>query len=351
MAEAMTGPAPYIYVCTRTRVRKAKLIPAEEYARMLNMSLPEITRFIEETEYKKEIDELGTSFHGIDLIETSLSWNLAKEYQSILDITPGTLKDFTKAYLKRWDIQNVLTILRGKMQGLKPGKIKEVLIPAGSLDRVFLDRLLLEESPDRVADTLKGTDLYPIVSRDVGHAVESGSFSQMENELYKQFYAGLLVTAKSGLKGGAQFLSFIQLDIDITNIRNLFRLRADKLIEDARSMMIPGGTFPVDELQQIYSIKDQNEFIDTLQKRMTVKPIQDALEEMKGARSGHEIDVGLTRSQLEQMERLSKINPFSVHPILVYLERKRYEVANLRAIARGKESNLSADRIRACLVI
>ncbi len=347
----MSGPAPYIYVCTRTRVRKAKLLPPEEYARMLNMSIHEITRFIEETEYKKEIDELGTSFSGIDLIETALSWNLAKEYQNILDITPGTLKVFIKAYLRHWDIQNILTLLRGKMQGLRPGKIKEVLIPAGSLDRVFLDRLLMEETPERVAETLKGTDLYHIVNREISRAVEAGTFSHMENELYKEFYAGLLDIARAGLKGGSQFLSFIQLDIDITNIRNLFRLRADQFVENIRSMMIPGGSFSVDELQQMYVIKDQNEFIETLQKRMTVKPVQEALEAMKGARSGHEIDVGLTRSQLEQMERMSKINPFSVHPILVYLERKRYEVVNLRAIARGKESNLSADRIRACLVI
>ena len=53
-----SGPAPYIYLCTRMRVRKSKLIQRDEYFRMLNMSLPEITRVIEETAYKKEIDEL-----------------------------------------------------------------------------------------------------------------------------------------------------------------------------------------------------------------------------------------------------------------------------------------------------
>ena len=78
--------APTIYVCTRMRVRKAKLLPREEYQRMLNMSLPEITRIIEETSYKQEIDELGTTFKGIDLLEVALSWNLAKEYQRILEI-------------------------------------------------------------------------------------------------------------------------------------------------------------------------------------------------------------------------------------------------------------------------
>jgi V/A-type H+-transporting ATPase subunit C len=48
---------------------------------------------------------------------------------------------------------------------------------------------------------------------------------------------------------------------------------------------------------------------------------------------------------------MSKRHPFSIHPILVYLEKKKYEVFNLRAIARGKESKLSADRIAKYLVI
>ena len=158
--------APTIYVCTRMRVRKSKLLPREEYLRMLNMSLPEITRVIEETNYKQEIDELSPTFKGIDLLEVALSWNLAKEYQRIQEITPGTLKQFTRAYLRYWDIQNVLTILRGKSQGEKTGKIKEVLVPAGSLDKIVLDRLLAEDSPDRVIEALKGRRLYPVLARE-----------------------------------------------------------------------------------------------------------------------------------------------------------------------------------------
>jgi V/A-type H+-transporting ATPase subunit C len=79
-----SGRASYIYLCTRMRVRKSKLIQRDEYLRMANMSLPEIIRVIEETQYKQEIDELGTSFKGIDLIEVALSWNLAKDRKSVV---------------------------------------------------------------------------------------------------------------------------------------------------------------------------------------------------------------------------------------------------------------------------
>ena len=344
--------APYIYVCTRMRVRKAKLLPKEEYMRMLNMSVAEITRIIGETEYKQEIDELGTAFKGMDLLEVALSWNLAKEYQKIQEIAPGTLKAFTQDYLRRWDIQNILTILRGKVQGEKTGKIKEILIPAGSLDKVVLDRLLAEDSNDRIIELLKGHRMYAVLAREFPAAKESGSFSHMENELYKQFYAEILGDAKAGIKGGASFLSYIQLEIDIKNVKTLFRLRADaQAPEGIREMYISGGTLSQTDFTSLNAIRDSNEFIDQLRASVRNDSLHTLLDEMKGHKAMHDIEIRLTRVQLEQMEKMSKRNPFSIHPILVYLEKKKHEVFNLRALARGKESRLPSEKIAEYLVM
>jgi V/A-type H+-transporting ATPase subunit C len=345
------GPAPYIYVCTRMRVRRSKLLPPEEYLRMLNMSLPEITRIIEETEYKKEIDELATSFKGVDLIEIGISWNMAKEFQKIIEIAPGSLKDFTRLYLRRWDIQNILTILRGKAQGSRSGKIKEVLIPAGELDRVFLDRLLAEDSIDRIVELLKGKRIYPVVTRELPAALESGVFSRMENELYKQFYTNLLSEVGTGLRGGSQFKKFLELDIDLTNIRNMFRLRADGMQEDARDICIPGATFTQDEFQRMIGMETKTEFIDSLKMRIRSPGLLQILESLREKASLREIEIDLIRVQLDQMEKLAKIYPFSIHPILAYLERKKFEVFNLRAIARGKAAELPGEELRQYLVI
>jgi V/A-type H+-transporting ATPase subunit C len=343
--------APYIYVCTRMRVRKAKLIPREEYQRMLNMGLSEITRIIGETEYKQEIDELGTTFKGIDLIEVALSWNLAKEYQKIQEITPGNLKQFTQAYLRRWDIQNVLTILRGRMQGAKTGKIKEILVPAGSLDTQSLDRLLGEENPERVIEALKGHRMYPVLAREYPYAKESGSFSRMENELFKQFYAEIIAEAESGIKGGNLFLDFIRLDIDVKNLKTLFRLRADAFDQDAREMHIPGGALSATDFSTLNTIKNQGEFIDMLKGLYRQKALLSLLDEIREEKTIRDAETRLTRVQLEQMEKMSKRNPISIHPILVYLEKKKYEVFNLRALARGKESKLPPEKISGYLVM
>jgi len=352
MAGVSGFSAPYIYICTRMRVRKTTLLPREEYMRMLNMSLPEIIRFIGETDYKQEIDELGATFKGIDLIEVALSWNLAKEYQKILEITPGNLKQFTQAYLRRWDIQNVLTLLRGRMQGEKTGKIKEVLIPAGSLDREILDRLLAEDSADKIVESLKAYRMYPLVfAREYPLAKESGSLSRLENALYKQFYEEIIAEAKSGIKGGNLFLEFIRLEIDIKNVKTLFRLHADTAIEDAGEMFISGGVLTSSDFASLNAVHDRNEFIDLLKTKIQHKVLLTLLEELRSEKTMHDVETRLTRVQLDQMERMSKRNPISIHPILVYLEKKKYEVFNLRALARGKESKLPPEKISGYLVM
>jgi V/A-type H+-transporting ATPase subunit C len=310
MAETGAGVVPYVYVCTRMRVRKSKLIPREDYLRLLNMGIPEITRFIEETQYKREIDELAPSFKGIDLIELALSWNLAKEYQSIQDITPGILKRFTQSYLRKWDIQNILTIFRGKTQGMKPGKIREILVPAGEMDRVFLDRLVKEENLERILEALKGKSVYPVIAAGFTAAIADESFARIENELYKEFYANLLSEAMSGFKGGRQFLEYILLDIDMMNIRNMFRLRSDRMQEKAGNMMIPGGTFSISDFEELIALDDDKDFIDALRSKVKLKSLLALLDELSADKSLREIEIDLIKVQLSHMESLSKLNPF-----------------------------------------
>jgi V/A-type H+-transporting ATPase subunit C len=61
--------------------------------------------------------------------------------------------------------------------------------------------------------------------------------------------------------------------------------------------------------------------------------------------------MAVTHMRLDRMERISKMYPFSVLPILVYLERKKYEVFNIRAIARGIDFGIPEGEIRRYLVI
>lgn len=352
MTEVKSGSAPYIYVSTRMRVRKSKLIPREEYLRMLNMGLPEFTRLIEEMEYKREVDELSPSFSGVDLIENAVSWNLAKEYQRIIALAPGEMKGFTRDYLHKWDIQNVLTILRGKHQGLSEGKIRAVLVPAGALDANSLDRMISETSLDRIVESVPDKKMSAILVAGLTEALETHSFGDVENELYKYYYATLIKAARGGMKGGRPFLKYVMFEIDIKNITNLFRVRAQGSKETSTlDVWIEGGSYNSDELERLTAVESLDEVIDSLKKKVKSPVLIDALEALREKRPVYAIESMLITAQLNQMDNLSKRNPFSISPLLVYLERKKYEVANLRALARGKEAGLAAEVLEKYLVM
>jgi V/A-type H+-transporting ATPase subunit C len=131
----------------------------------------------------------------------------------------------------------------------------------------------------------------------------------------------------------------------------MFRLRADRLQEKAGSMMIPGGTFSIGDFEDLIVLEDEKDFIEALKSKVKLKSLLALLDELSVEKSIREIEIDLIKFQLAQMESLSKLNPFSIHPILTYLEKKKYEIFNLRAIARGKEVNLPTDRIRGYLVM
>jgi len=116
-------------------------------------------------------------------------------------------------------------------------------------------------------------------------------------------------------------------------------------------MYITGGVLSSEDFVNLNTIKDQSEFIEQLKAKIHNTLLITLLDELKSEKVIHDVESRLTRVQLEQMERLSKRNPFSIHPILVYLEKKKYEVFNLRALARGKESKLSSERIAEYLVV
>jgi V/A-type H+-transporting ATPase subunit C len=349
----VSAPGSYIYVCTRLRVRRSSLVPREDLLRMLQMDLTEIVRFIGESGYKKEIAELATVCAGtdLDLLEMALSWNMAKEFHKILEIIPDGLRGFASAYLRRWDIQNVINIFRGKAQGTKSGKIKEVLIPAGDLDREFLDRLLAEDTVEKVVSALSGTWFYPLIRGALAEGVTDEALMGLENELIKQYYMDLIGEAGRGVKGGKIFLDWLGMEIDFQNIKNLFRLRHSHEKGDAFPLMIHGGSIQIEELVRLNGIENLKEFIDELRKRAVHEPLQAALEEFRKERPIHEIEIALTRVLLQQIAFQAKMHPFSIYPVLTYLEEKRYEVANIRTIARGKKVNLPAEEIKGYLVI
>ena len=103
----------YPYLNTRVRVMKSKLMNKNDYSKLLKMSHEEISRFIADVDYRKEMDELAVKYTGADLLELAINANAAKSFSKIIRLSSGDAQLIIAQYLTRFDVLNLKTILRG----------------------------------------------------------------------------------------------------------------------------------------------------------------------------------------------------------------------------------------------
>ena len=98
----------YAYAATRVMARRSRLLGPESYNQLLNMEFSEIARYIQDLEYRREIDKYGASLRGADLLETALLDNRSTEIGEVIGFCTGELRKSVEP------MQNVITSVVSK---------------------------------------------------------------------------------------------------------------------------------------------------------------------------------------------------------------------------------------------
>ena len=293
----------YAYTNTRVRVMKSKLITPETYHKLLKMQPDEITRYLEETEYKKEIDELAAKYEGINLIEYGLTQNLENTFNKIHGFSIGLSRDQIKLYLKKWDVWNVKTILRGKYANASKDEITNSIIAAGSSPLIFWENVIDKaDTVNDVIELLQSNPFYDELKQN------SDNLGKMEDILDRFYYKFVLENAEPELR------KYIVEEINTINTLN--SLRSEKLGD--YNYWVDGGT----ELIPI------SQDLEKIEKRIFLKK-------------------NLVQGALKMVHEFKK----NIRPVLGYFVAKENEIRNLRIIARGKHAGLPVEMIEQQLVM
>lgn len=330
----------WAYIVARVKVMKRKLIPSEEFKKLLNMDFNEIVRYLEETEYKKEIDELAYKYSGPRLLDYALTLNLGRTYKKILDVSFGQAKEFIAAYLTKWDIWNIINIVRGKIAGVSPEEIEEALVSVGEYTMDFYRSLIAKEL-DEVVKTFEGTPYYDALSK-----VGSASLSEIEDEMYKIYYSRILRERPSEL-ALKLFVDFIRMEIDIKNIKTILRLKREEVPSDEiMKRIIPGGyELTEDEAAKLVAMS-----WDELTKSLEGYWFWRGIESIDG-RELSRIEIKFDKVWMEAVARRASNYPLSILPVLQYMVLKKMEVDNLRTLGWGKWQGIPGEEIEKQLVI
>ena len=346
---ASPGSSNPEYVTARVRSRRAALFSDDDYRKLVRMGPAEIARFMEESEYEREINALGARHSGVDLIEYALNRNLAKHFNDLLAWADGRLYDLIARYLRKFDAWNVKTVLRGIYSGADREDVETDLIRAGELDERLLDRLLDAGSIEEVIDLLDRTMFADPLREAFDDYEANGVLVPLENAVDRTFYEQLLEELVVG-EATQTYREFLEAEIDFRNARNALRLARSGADVDPAEYFIEGGRlFSAGELNALASNVD--ELVAAIRESTYGDDLDEALTEFEEADSLISFERALDAALLEYSDKLGFVHPLSVAPVISYILAKEREVDNIRAIARGREAGLSEEEIEEELVI
>ena len=326
------------YTFARVSVMKSTLLKKIHYDRMLKMKISEITKFLEEMGYSKEINEFGIELEGADLIETSISRNLGSTLEKLYNISNDEMKIVMSKYLGRKDIWNVKTIIRGKYSGLEPHEIKKLIVPVGLIKKNNIESLIQLES---VEDVLRNIDIIDIklFKPAIDYYDTTNSLLMIENTLDQFYFADLIEFLKSVPESISLFRDFLLMEIDILNIKNMIKLKRAKQSEKQikAQLFYCGLKLNKKILDKLLKAKDINGLIGMLADGPYKKIIEPFYKEKINLL---DLEVAMDNYLLSKARFMPHVSPLSVNGLLGYMFAKEIEIKNIHMIVRAKQLDI-----------
>ena len=343
------GFYPYTYV--RTAVMKSLLFKKDDYQKMMKMSFSEIAKFLQDSNYKKEINALATEYSGADLLELALIKSLAESFKKLIRISPDELSMIIREYAKRKDVEDLKTILRGKFTNSDDKAIIRSITGAGTLSYEFLLSLMKKESIEEVLKNNKLAD-FSLFREALKDLKEKNSLVAIENIFDKYYYGHLIQFSKILPREGALFRSFIRKEVQILNMMTLLRLKRAKFgREVAKNFMIFSGDKSKDSrMTALINLEDFEQISKAFEKTEYKAPVSKGIEEFRKNGSLILLETELYKHLLKQSILFMHQHPLSIDVILGYMFAKDIEVRNLKIIIKGKQLGLSEEFIENQLI-
>ncbi len=339
----------YPYLSARMRAMKSKLLTRMDYEKMIKMDIYTLAKFLEEKEYTIPEQSESDETHLADAIELAVNRNLEDTISKLLFITAGEVRKVMVGYAVRFDIENLKTILRGKLANEPLEKIESLCICAGIIDR---DKLRMLYRMERCEDILKEAGIFRL-DKEMRDAIDIYEKEQklyaLENVLDKKYYRFLVMLAKKIPKEGEMLKKFVKTRIDILNLRVIYRLKRDNFRkEEIMKYINPFGyRLKLKELEYLASA----ESLDELHQRANNTYYGGIIGGIDISESFAEMELALEKYFLNFASTMMHTSPISITPLIAYAIMKETEARNIKLIVRGKQYGFDDDFIMNNLVV
>lgn len=314
------------YVNARVRGMASRLLGPETYqAALAAEDFRGFAAVLAQSPYASALDEASASESGLRAVDLALANDFHATSHSLLRFADGAPRAMIAALLRRYDLDDLKTVVRAHHAGRDPAELGEALTGAGELRPATLQGLT--EAPDlpSAAQALAVT-LHPLAkafTRAARRYAGDGELFAFELALDHAYFRDLAAVAASP-DGTETFRSAVRREIDAANLRTALKIAGREV--DAAELFVDGGR----EIGRSSFLEIAASGVAGLAGlgRGTFESVAQATDLTAAERE--------IRSALDASARRAALrDPLGIGVVLRYLRAKETEAAKLRLLARG----------------
>jgi V/A-type H+-transporting ATPase subunit C len=361
----LTSAGDFAYGNTRLRARKAELLGAAAYESLLGGDVDAILEFLADTAYRPEIEAALTVAGGKQALHLALGRHLARRLEELRAFYEERSGELVDLLLSRFDLHNLIALLRGRARGRSPEQVLADVIPLGALGGAAGQEVARQQELARAVDLLVSWRLP-----DGAHAralaeawpeyERTGDLAALEHALTAR-HAWYLDEALQAAGASADSLrELVAREHDAVNVLVVLRLRFALQLDELPDLpppprsgrLLAGGSIADDALEEALRQPTRPEavakLVESARREDWRAPLQRIATGGDLPTLQRELEVSRVRWAVGLFVRG---DPLSFDVPIAFVVAEENEVRNLRLVAEGVAGGLPAAAIRAQLIV
>jgi V/A-type H+/Na+-transporting ATPase subunit C len=357
--------ADFVYGNTRVRMRKGDLLGPGEYEAILGRELDGLLDALTRTVYRPEIEAALAVSGGRRALHEALRRHLARALEEERTFYDGRARELVDLLLSRFDLHNLLALLRGRIRGEPPEQILVSLYPMGGLRDPAAQEVARQPELARAVDLLVAWKLPdPATARALARAwpeyERTEDLRSLEHAVTAQHALHLQAALEAAGPDAESLRELVARERDAVNLLIVLRLRfalqLDELSElpapPGASRFLAGGRMSVAALEAALRQPTRAEAVAKLVEAARRDDWRAPLERI--AAGG---DLPTLQRELEirrvrwAVGLFYRGDPLGVEVPIAYTVAKENEVRNLRLLGEGVAVGVAAAALRARLIV
>ena len=355
--------ADFAYGNARLRARKSGLLDRAGYEELLGRDVDGLLGALASTGYAPEVEAALARFRGIRRVHEAVRFHLARSLEEMRSFYEGYAQELVDLLLSRWDLHNVIALLRGSAAGQPSEEVLANVTPLGALSEA-LAREIARQTEFAVAVELLVRWRLPDPETAGSLREAWPEYERTENlaALEHEVMAGWALRtatalARTGSDGGG-FRRVFEREIDRRNVLVALRLRealGRGEIEEHpgssdRDPYLPVGSIRPELLDAAVRLPDPESVVAEF---AAAAPESWRAPLERWARSG---DLVALQGKLESLWVAEGValfyrgDPLGADVPVAYAVAKENEARNLRVVAEGAARGLEPYIVRAQLL-